>query len=158
SISRAIAEKARTIRLPIHMHDNLIKMIRTARELSYSLGHEPTVDEVAGRMELPLETVRLLWRIVREPLSLETPIGAEGDSTLADVVADRGSVSPVEQATSASVANQTRQILRKLSPREEKILLMRFGFDGVDAQTLEEVAKVFGVSRERIRQIEAKAI
>jgi RNA polymerase primary sigma factor len=158
SISRAVAEKARTIRVPVHMHEGLSQLVRTSRSLAHTLGRDATLEEVAEKMEMPVAKVRLIWRIVKEPLSLETPAGVDADTTLADFVEDDRAVSALELAVSTNVAHHTRTILSSLSRREEKIMRMRFGIGENSSHTLEEVAKVFGVTRERIRQIEAKAL
>jgi RNA polymerase primary sigma factor len=158
AITRAIAEKARTIRVPVHMHEGLANLVRTSRGLTHSLRREPTIEELAEKMGVPVEKVRILWKIVREPVSLETPMGPDGDSTVADFIDDRNAVSALEVVISDSVAEHTHKLLNALSPREAKILRMRFGLGEPEPRTLEEVGKVFGVTRERIRQIEAKAL
>jgi RNA polymerase primary sigma factor len=158
SISRAVAEKARTIRVPIHMQDSLSALVRTGRSLKHSLGREPTMEELAEKMGVPIARVNALSRIVREPVSLETPVGSEDDTTLSDFIDDRSAVSALDVVISESIAQETHTMLSKLSPREAKILRMRFGVGERHAHTLEEVGQVFGVTRERIRQIEFKAL
>lgn len=158
AITRAIADQARTIRVPVHMHENMYKFVRTSRALFHALGRDPTPEEVSEKMELPLAKVQILLKLVREPLSLEAPMGAEGDSTLGDFIEDGSLVSASEAAISADLADQTRQALATLSPREEKIVRMRFGIGERTEHTLEQVGQVYGVTRERIRQIEAKAL
>jgi len=158
SITRAIADKARTIRVPVHMNESLANLVRMSRILRHSLRREPTVEELAEKLSISVEKVRILWKLVREPVSLEAPAGSEGDATFADFVEDVQLVSALDTAVAASLVEQTRRILTRLSPREEKILRMRFGFGQAEGRTLEEVGQVFGVTRERIRQIEAKAL
>jgi RNA polymerase primary sigma factor len=157
-IARAIAEQARTIRLPVHMYEARYKLIRTSRSLVQEYGREPTQEEIAEKMEVPLEKVRSIMRVVREPVSLEAPFGEEQGSCLGDFIEDKGSVSPSELAVHANLAEHTRRILASLPPREEKILRMRFGIGGRHEGTLEEVGQDFDLTRERIRQIEAKAL
>jgi RNA polymerase primary sigma factor len=157
-ISRAIADQARTIRLPVHMNEIVNKLIRTSRQLVQALGHEPTANEIAKQMDIPEAKVRKVLKIMRAPVSLETPIGVEADSHLGDLIEDRTSVSPAESAINLNVREQTERVLRTLSPREEKIVRMRFGLEDGSEHTLEEVGQVFNVTRERIRQIEAKAL
>jgi RNA polymerase primary sigma factor len=158
AISRAIADQARTIRLPVHMIEVVNKLIRTSRQLVQSLGHEPTSAEIAKQMDIPEATVRRVLKIMRTPVSLETPIGEEGDSHLSDLIEDRAGVSPAAAVINVDLREQTEHVLRTLSPREEKILRMRFGMDDGSEHTLEEVGRSFDVTRERIRQIEAKAL
>jgi RNA polymerase primary sigma factor len=158
AITRAIAEKARTIRVPIHMHESLANLARTSRSLAHSLRREPTLEELAEKMGVPVAKVGVLWKIFREPVSLETPVGPDGDSTMADFIDDHGAVSALEEVISENVAAHTHKLLNDLSLREAKILRMRFGVGEQEPRTLEEVGKVFGVTRERIRQIEAKAL
>ncbi len=157
-ISRAIADQARTIRLPVHMNEIVNKLIRTSRQLVQSLGHEPSANEIAKQMDIPEAKVRKVLKIMRAPVSLETPIGVEADSHLGDLIEDRASVSPAESVINLNVREQTERVLRTLSPREEKIVRMRFGLEDGSEHTLEEVGQVFNVTRERIRQIEAKAL
>jgi RNA polymerase primary sigma factor len=157
-ISRAIADQARTIRLPVHMIEVVNKLIRTSRQLVQSLGREPTSAEIAKQMDIPEGKVRKAFKIMRTPVSLETPIGEEGDSHLGDLIEDRTSVSPAESVINVNLEEQTGRVLRTLTPREEKIVRMRFGMEDGSEHTLEEVGQVFNVTRERIRQIEAKAL
>src|SRR5690606_15001207 len=158
AITRAIADQARTIRIPVHMIETTNKLVRTSRYLVQELGREPTAAELAAQMELPLDQVREVLKIAQEPLSLETPIGEEGDSHLGDFIEDKNAVSPVDAAVSANLQEQTRKVLKTLTPREEKVLRMRFGIGEKSDHTLEEVGQDFEVTRERIRQIEAKAL
>jgi RNA polymerase primary sigma factor len=157
-ISRAIADQARTIRLPVHMIESVNKLLRTSRQLVQSLGREPTSAEIAKQMDIPEAMVRRVLKIMRMPISLETPIGNEGDSQLSDLIEDRSGVSPSEAIMRLNLKERTEQVLRTLTTREEKIIRMRFGMDDGSEHTLEEVGKVFNVTRERIRQIEAKAL
>ncbi len=158
AITRAIADQARTIRIPVHMIETINKLIRTTRQLMQELGREPTPEEIAERMDLPPEKVRRVLKIAKEPISLETPIGEEEDSLLGDFIEDKNSVSPSEHVVHRSLAEQTRRVLATLTPREEKVLRMRFGIGEPTDHTLEEVGQDFSVTRERIRQIEAKAL
>jgi RNA polymerase primary sigma factor len=158
AITRAIADQARTIRIPVHMIETINKLIRTSRYLVQELGREPTPEEIAEKMEFPLEKVRKVLKIAKEPISLETPIGEEEDSHLGDFIADKKFMSPSEAAINLNLAEQTRKVLATLTPREEKVLRMRFGIGEKSDHTLEEVGKDFAVTRERIRQIEAKAL
>jgi RNA polymerase primary sigma factor len=158
AITRAIADQARTIRIPVHMIETINKLIRTSRYLVQELGREPTPEEIAGKMEFPLEKVRKVLKIAKEPISLETPIGEEEDSHLGDFIEDKKFMSPSEAAISLNLAEQTRKSLATLTPREEKVLRMRFGIGEKADHTLEEVGRDFNVTRERIRQIEAKAL
>jgi RNA polymerase primary sigma factor len=158
AITRAIADQARTIRIPVHMIETINKLIRTSRYLVQELGREPTPDEIAEKMEIPLEKVRKVLKIAREPISLETPIGEEEDSHLGDFIEDKKFMLPSEAAVSLNLAEQTRKVLATLTPREEKVLRMRFGIGEKADHTLEEVGQDFAVTRERIRQIEAKAL
>jgi len=158
AITRAIADQARTIRIPVHMIETINKLIRTSRYLVQEQGREPTPEEIAGKMEIPLEKVRKVLKIAREPISLETPIGEEEDSHLGDFIEDKKFMLPSEAAVSLNLAEQTRKILATLTPREEKVLRMRFGIGEKADHTLEEVGQDFAVTRERIRQIEAKAL
>jgi len=158
AITRAIADQARTIRIPVHMIETINKLIRTSRYLVQELGREPTPEEIASKMEFPLEKVRKVLKIAKEPISLETPIGEEEDSHLGDFIEDKKFMSPSEAAISLNLAEQTRKVLATLTPREEKVLRMRFGIGEKSDHTLEEVGKDFLVTRERIRQIEAKAL
>src|SRR6185312_8779298 len=158
SITRAISDQARTIRIPVHMHENMNKLIRTSRSLVHTLGRDPTTEEIAEKMELPLDKVRLLFRLVKEPISLETPVGTEGDTNLGDFIEDKSVVSASELVISGNLADETRRILATLTPREEKIVRMRFGIGQRSECTLEQVGQEYGLTRERIRQIEAKAL
>ncbi|MGH9660062.1 MAG: RNA polymerase sigma factor RpoD [Bryobacteraceae bacterium] len=158
AITRAIADQARTIRIPVHMIETINKLIRTSRQLVQELGREPTNEELAKRMELPVAKVRKVLRIAQEPISLETPVGEEEESHLGDFLIDRGVVSPSEAVINLNLREQTAQVLKTLTPREEKIIKMRFGLDDGSEHTLEEVGQNFAVTRERIRQIEAKAL
>jgi RNA polymerase primary sigma factor len=158
AITRAIADQARTIRIPVHMIETINKLVRTTRYLVQELGREPTPEEIAERMELPLDKVRKVLKIAKEPISLETPIGEEEDSHLGDFIEDKSIISPSESVISVNLADQTRKVLATLTPREEKVLRMRFGIGEKSDHTLEEVGQDFEVTRERIRQIEAKAL
>jgi RNA polymerase primary sigma factor len=158
AISRAIADQARTIRLPVHMIEVVNKLIRTSRQLVQASGHEPTSAEIAKQMDIPEAMVRKVKKIMRVPISLETPIGEEGDSHLGDLIEDRTKMSPAEAVLNVNLKERTAHVLRTLSPREEKIIRMRFGMDDGSEHTLEEVGQSFDVTRERIRQIEAKAL
>jgi len=158
AITRAIADQARTIRIPVHMIETINKLIRTSRYLVQELGREPTPEEIAEKMELPLDKVRKVLKIAKEPISLETPIGEEEDSHLGDFIEDKSIVSPSDAVISMNLAEQTRKVLATLTPREEKVLRMRFGIGEKSDHTLEEVGQDFEVTRERIRQIEAKAL
>jgi len=158
AITRAIADQARTIRIPVHMIETINKLVRTSRYLVQDLGREPTPEEIAERMELPLDKVRKVLKIAKEPISLETPIGEEEDSHLGDFIEDKSVTSPSEAVISVNLAEQTRKVLATLTPREEKVLRMRFGIGEKSDHTLEEVGQDFEVTRERIRQIEAKAL
>ncbi len=158
AITRAIADQARTIRIPVHMIETINKLIRTSRYLVQELGREPSPEEIAEKMEIPLEKVRKVLKIAREPISLETPIGEEEDSHLGDFIEDKKFMLPSEAAVSLNLAEQTRKVLATLTPREEKVLRMRFGIGEKADHTLEEVGQDFAVTRERIRQIEAKAL
>lgn len=158
AITRAIADQARTIRIPVHMIETINKLIRTSRYLVQEQGREPTPEEIAEKMEIPLEKVRKVLKIAREPISLETPIGEEEDSHLGDFIEDKKFMLPSEAAINQNLAEQTRKVLATLTPREEKVLRMRFGIGEKADHTLEEVGQDFQVTRERIRQIEAKAL
>jgi RNA polymerase primary sigma factor len=158
AITRAIADQARTIRIPVHMIETINKLIRTSRQLVQELGREPTSEEIAKRMDIPVAKVRKVLKIAQEPISLETPIGEEEDSHLGDFIEDRAVVSPAEAVINVNLKEQTAQVLRTLTPREEKVIKMRFGLEDGSEHTLEEVGQSFAVTRERIRQIEAKAL
>jgi len=158
AITRAIADQARTIRIPVHMIETINKLIRTSRQLVQELGREPTSEEIAKRMDIPVAKVRKVLKIAQEPISLETPIGEEEDSHLGDFIEDRAVVSPAEAVINVNLKDQTSHVLRTLTPREEKVIKMRFGLEDGSEHTLEEVGQSFAVTRERIRQIEAKAL
>ena len=158
AITRAIADQARTIRIPVHMIETINKLTRTQRQLVQELGREPTAEEVAEKMEIPVAKVRKIMKIAQEPISLETPIGEEEDSHLGDFVEDRSAVSPIDAVIAASLKNQAEGVLRSLTPREAEVLRRRFGIGDGTEHTLEEVGKAFNVTRERIRQIESKAL
>jgi RNA polymerase primary sigma factor len=158
AITRAIADQARTIRIPVHMIETINKLIRTSRQLVQDLGREPTSEEIAKRMDIPVAKVRKVLKIAQEPISLETPIGEEEDSHLGDFIEDRAVVSPAEAVINVNLKDQTSHVLRTLTPREEKVIKMRFGLEDGSEHTLEEVGQSFAVTRERIRQIEAKAL
>ena len=158
AITRAIADQARTIRIPVHMIETINKLVRTSRYLVQELGREPLPEEIAEKMELPLEKVRKVLKIAKEPISLETPIGEEEDSHLGDFIEDKSVISPTDAVVNLSLSDQTQRVLATLTPREEKVLRMRFGIGEKSDHTLEEVGRDFSVTRERIRQIEAKAL
>jgi RNA polymerase primary sigma factor len=158
AITRAIADQARTIRIPVHMIETINKLIRTSRYLVQEQGREPSPEEIAEKMEIPLDKVRKVLKIAREPISLETPIGEEEDSHLGDFIEDKKFMLPSDAAVNLNLAEQTRKVLATLTPREEKVLRMRFGIGEKADHTLEEVGQDFAVTRERIRQIEAKAL
>ena len=158
AITRAIADQARTIRIPVHMIETINKLIRTSRQLVQELGREPSSEEIAKRMDIPVAKVRKVLKIAQEPISLETPIGEEEDSHLGDFIEDRGAVSPSEAVIGVNLKEYTSQVLRTLTPREERVIKMRFGLEDGSEHTLEEVGQSFQVTRERIRQIEAKAL
>ncbi len=158
AVSRALADQARTIRLPVHMIETVNKLIRTTRQLVQQLGCEPTSAEIAKQMDIPEVMVRKVLKIMRSPISLETPIGEEGDSHLSDLIEERAGVSPAEAVINVNLKERTAHALRTLRPREEKIIRMRFGMEDGSEHTLEEVGRSFSVTRERIRQIEAKAL
>ena len=158
AITRAIADQARTIRLPVHMVEIVNKLMRTSRQLVQQLGREPASAEIAKHMDIPAAKVRKVLKIMQAPISLETPIGEEGDSHLGDFIADRAALSPAEAVINVNLKERTEHVLRTLSPREEKIIKMRFGLEDGSEHTLEEIGLEFAVTRERIRQIEAKAL
>jgi RNA polymerase primary sigma factor len=158
AISRSIADQARTIRLPVHMFEIVIKLFRTSQQLVQVLGREPSAEEIAKRMDIPVAKVRKVLKIRQVPISLETPIGEEGDSHLGELIEDRAVISPAEAVINVNLKEQTANVLRTLTPREEKIIKMRFGLEDGSEKTLEEVGQCFAVTRERIRQIEAKAL
>ncbi len=158
AITRAIADQARTIRIPVHMIETINKLIRASRQLVQELGREPTNDELAKRMQLPVAKVRKVLRVAQEPISLETPIGEEEESHLGDFIVDHNGISPSDAVINLNLREQTAQVLKTLTPREEKIIRMRFGLEDGSEHTLEELGQNFAVTRERIRQIEAKAL
>jgi len=158
AITRAIADQARTIRIPVHMIETINKLIRTSRALVQELGREPTSEEIAQRMDIPVAKVRKVLKIAQEPISLETPIGEEEDSHLGDFIEDRAVISPADAVINLNLKEQTESVLKSLTPREEKVIKMRFGVGDGSEHTLEEVGQSFAVTRERIRQIEAKAL
>jgi RNA polymerase primary sigma factor len=158
AITRAIADQARTIRIPVHMIETINKLVRLQRLMQQELGREPTTEELAVKLELPVGKVRKVMRIAQEPISLETPVGEEDESHLGDFIIDRRVVSPSEAVINLNLREQTAEVLKTLSPREEKIVKMRFGLQDGSEHTLEEVGQHFAVTRERIRQIEAKAL
>jgi len=158
AITRAIADQARTIRIPVHMVETINKLIRVSRQLLQELGREPSPEEIAAEMDIPVERVREILKIAQEPVSLETPIGEEEDSHLGDFIEDEDAPAPAEAASFILLKEQLEEVLETLTHREEKVLRLRFGLDDGRARTLEEVGQEFGVTRERIRQIEAKAL
>ncbi len=158
AITRAIADQARTIRVPVHMIETINKLIRFSRVLVQELGREPTSEELAEKMELPVQKIRRVMRVAQEPISLETPVGEEDESHLGDFIVDQGTLSPSEQVVRVNLREQTAEVLKTLSPREEKIIRLRFGLEDGSEHTLEEVGQNFDVTRERIRQIEVKAL
>ncbi|WP_040411164.1 RNA polymerase sigma factor RpoD [Desulfosporosinus sp. OT] len=158
AITRAIADQARTIRIPVHMVETINKLIRVSRQLLQELGREPAPEEIANVMDIPVERVREIMKIAQEPVSLETPIGEEEDSHLGDFIPDDDAPAPAEAASFILLKEQLEEVLETLTPREEKVLRLRFGLDDGRTRTLEEVGQEFGVTRERIRQIEAKAL
>jgi RNA polymerase primary sigma factor len=158
AVTRAIADQARTIRVPVHMIETINKQLRTSRQLVQELGREPNAEEIAKRLGVPTDKVRKTRQIAQQPISLETPIGEEEDSHLGEFIEDKSSVSPSDAAISISLQEQTASLLKTLTPREEKVIKMRFGLEDGSEHTLEEVGHSFAVTRERIRQIEAKAL
>lgn len=158
AITRAIADQARTIRIPVHMVETINKLIRISRQLLQELGREPSPEEIANHMDISVDRVREIMKIAQEPVSLETPIGEEEDSHLGDFIEDQDAPAPAEAASFRLLKEQLEEVLETLTPREEKVLRLRFGLDDGRARTLEEVGQEFGVTRERIRQIEAKAL
>lgn len=158
AITRAIADQARTIRIPVHMVETINKLIRVSRQLLQELGREPIPEEIAKEMDIPVERVREIMKIAQEPVSLETPIGEEEDSHLGDFIEDEDAPAPAEAASFMLLKEQLEDVLETLTPREKKVLQLRFGLEDGRSRTLEEVGQVFGVTRERIRQIEAKAL
>jgi RNA polymerase primary sigma factor len=158
AITRAIADQARTIRIPVHMIETINKLVRTSRYLVQELGREPIPEEIAEKMDMPVDKVRKVLKIAKEPISLETPVGEEEDSHLGDFIEDKKVINPAEAIVNLNLAEQCRRVLATLTPREEKVLRMRFGIGEESDHTLEEVGQDFNVTRERIRQIEAKAL
>ena len=158
AITRAIADQARTIRIPVHMVETINKLIRVSRQLLQELGREPTPEEIAEEMNMPVDRVREILKISQEPVSLETPIGEEEDSHLGDFIPDNDALAPADAASMSLLKEQLSEVLKTLTPREEKVLSLRFGLEDGNPKTLEEVGKEFNVTRERIRQIEAKAL
>ncbi|MBW2735021.1 MAG: sigma-70 family RNA polymerase sigma factor [Deltaproteobacteria bacterium] len=158
AMTRAISDQGRTIRIPVHMSESITRLLRTRRELLQDLGREPTIDETAERMELPSDQVRSMYRVSGRAISLETPVGEEDSSELGDFIEDDGAINPLEAAIDTELMDQTRMALSKLTPKEERILRLRFGIGERTDRTLEEVGRNFKVTRERIRQIEAKAL
>jgi RNA polymerase primary sigma factor len=158
AITRSIADQARTIRIPVHMIETINKIVRTNRRMLNEIGREPTPEELAEKLGMPIEKVRKVLKIVREPISVETPIGDEEDSPLGDFIEDKDAVSPIDSVIQADLRDRVGRALAELSPREERVLRMRFGIGMNTDHTLEEVGQQFGVTRERIRQIEAKAL
>ena len=158
AITRSIADQARTIRIPVHMIETINKLVRTGRQMLHEIGREPTPEELAHKLQMPLEKVRKVMKIAKEPISLETPIGDEEDSQLGDFIEDKNAVLPLDSAIQSNLKDTTTRILSSLTPREERVLRMRFGIGMNTDHTLEEVGQQFSVTRERIRQIEAKAL
>ncbi len=158
AITRSIADQARTIRIPVHMIETINKIVRTSRQMLHEIGREPTPEELAEKLAMPLEKVRKVLKIAKEPISLETPIGDEEDSHLGDFIEDRNAILPIEAAIQSNLRETTTRVLASLTPREERVLRMRFGIGMNTDHTLEEVGQQFSVTRERIRQIEAKAL
>jgi RNA polymerase primary sigma factor len=158
SITRSIADQARTIRIPVHMIEAINKIVRTSRRMMPEIGREPTPEELSEKMAMPLEKVRKVLKIAKEPISLETPIGGEEDSHLGDLIEDRNAVLPIDVAIQSNLRETTTRVLASLTPREERVLRLRFGIGMNTDHTLEEVGQQFTVTRERIRQIEAKAL
>jgi RNA polymerase primary sigma factor len=158
AITRAIADQARTIRIPVHMVETINKYTRISRQLLQSLGREPTPEEIAQEMQLGTDKVREIMKVAQEPVSLETPVGEESDSKLGDFIEDHDALAPMEAAAFQLLKEQLGDVLDSLTEREENVLRLRFGLDDGHTRTLEEVGRVFGVTRERIRQIEAKAL
>jgi RNA polymerase primary sigma factor len=158
AITRSIADQARTIRIPVHMIETINKLVRTGRQMLHEIGREPTPEELAAKLQMPLEKVRKVMKIAKEPISLETPIGDEEDSQLGDFIEDKNAVLPLDSAIQENLKETTTRVLASLTPREERVLRMRFGIGMNTDHTLEEVGQQFSVTRERIRQIEAKAL
>jgi RNA polymerase primary sigma factor len=158
AITRAIADQAKTIRIPVHMIETINKMIKIQRQLQIETGKEPTPEEIAEKMDIPVDKVKKVLKIAKEPVSLETPIGEDEDSNLGDFIEDKKAKNPIDEVTYLKLQENTKAILDTLSPREASVLRLRFGIDCASDHTLEEVGKRFNVTRERIRQIEAKAL
>ena len=158
AITRAIADQARTIRIPVHMIETINKLIRTSRYLVQDIGREPTPEEIAAKMEIPLDKVRKVLKIAKEPISLEMPVGEDEDSHLSDFIEDKRLATPSDSVSNLNLSDQTKKVLATLTPREEQVLRLRFGIGEKSDHTLEEVGQQFAVTRERIRQIEAKAL
>ena len=158
AITRSIADQARTIRIPVHMIETINKIVRTSRQMLHEIGREPTPEELAEKLAMPLEKVRKVLKIAKEPISLETPIGDEEDSHLGDFIEDKNAILPIDAAIQSNLRETTTRVLASLTPREERVLRMRFGIGMNTDHTLEEVGQQFSVTRERIRQIEAKAL
>jgi RNA polymerase primary sigma factor len=158
AVSRSLADQSRTIRVPVHMTDMIGKIVRTSRQMLNEVGRAPTPEELAHKLHMPLEKVRKTLKIAREPLSLETPIGDEGDSNLGDLIEDKNAILPIDAAIQSNLRETTTRLLASLTPREERIVRMRFGLGMNSDHTLEQVGQQFSVTRERIRQIEAKAL
>jgi RNA polymerase primary sigma factor len=158
AITRSIADQARTIRIPVHMIETINKLVRTSRQMLHEIGREPTPEELAEKLSMPLDKVRKVLKIAKEPISLETPIGDEEDSHLGDFIEDKNAIQPVDAAIQDNLRSTTTRVLASLTPREERVLRMRFGIGMNTDHTLEEVGQQFSVTRERIRQIEAKAL
>ncbi|HJY19113.1 MAG TPA: sigma-70 family RNA polymerase sigma factor, partial [Xanthobacteraceae bacterium] len=158
AISRSLADQSRTIRVPVHMIETISKIVRASRLMINEVGREPTPEELAEKLHMSVERVRKTLKIAKEPISLETPIGDDGDAQLGDLVEDQGTILPIDAAIQSDLRETTTRVLASLTPREERILRMRFGLGMNSAHTLEEVGQKFSVTRERIRQIEAKAL
>ena len=158
AITRSIADQARTIRIPVHMIETINKLVRTGRQMLHEIGREPTSEELAEKLQMPLDKVRKVMKIAKEPISLETPIGDEEDSQLGDFIEDKNALLPLDSAIQDNLRETTTRVLSSLTPREERVLRMRFGIGMNTDHTLEEVGQQFSVTRERIRQIEAKAL
>jgi RNA polymerase primary sigma factor len=158
AVSRSLADQSRTIRVPVHMIEAIYKVVRTSRQMLGEIGREPTLEELAEKLGMPLEKVRKILKVAKEPLSLETPIGDEEDSHLGDFIEDKNAILPIDAAIQSNLRETTTRVLASLNPREERILRMRFGLGMNSDHTLEEVGQQFSVTRERIRQIEAKAL
>ena len=158
AITRSIADQARTIRIPVHMIETINKLVRTGRQMLHEIGREPTPEELASKLQMPLDKVRKVMKIAKEPISLETPIGDEEDSQLGDFIEDKNALLPLDNAIQGNLKETTTRVLASLTPREERVLRMRFGIGVNTDHTLEEVGQQFSVTRERIRQIEAKAL